>query len=77
MTFNFIISSLDTFYVQQEDQLVHIAAETGEQEEAGTIGEDEEIATDDTMVLYVNIHEPDPTARHQLIECYRSMFIVH
>lgn len=29
------------------------------------------------MVIYVNIHEPDPAARQQLIDCYRSMWNVN
>ncbi|KAH0705973.1 hypothetical protein KY285_010497 [Solanum tuberosum] len=29
------------------------------------------------MVMYVNIHEPDPTARPQLISFYRSMWTMN
>ncbi|KAH0682803.1 hypothetical protein KY290_021391 [Solanum tuberosum] len=47
----------------QDDTTVHIAAETGAQEVVGIVGEDEEITTNDTMVFYVNIHEPDPATR--------------
>ncbi|KAH0669644.1 hypothetical protein KY285_023804 [Solanum tuberosum] len=56
---------------------VHIAAETGAQEEAGTRGANEKITIDDTIVLYVNIHELDSAARQQVIDCFQSMWIVH
>ncbi|KAH0748301.1 hypothetical protein KY290_027533 [Solanum tuberosum] len=69
--------SADSENGSQDDGTVHITTETGEQEEAGTVGEDEEITTDDTMVMYVNIHEPDLAARQQLIDYYHSMWIVN
>ncbi|KAH0748213.1 hypothetical protein KY290_027445 [Solanum tuberosum] len=51
--------------------------DTRVREEAATIDEDVEITDDDTMVMYVNIHEPDPAARPQLIACYLSMWTVN
>uniref|UniRef100_M1DDL1 Uncharacterized protein n=1 Tax=Solanum tuberosum TaxID=4113 RepID=M1DDL1_SOLTU len=61
----------------QDEAKVHKTTETGAKEEEGTVEEDEEITTDDTMLLYVNIHAPDPIARQQLIDCYRSMWTVN
>ncbi|KAH0705975.1 hypothetical protein KY285_010507 [Solanum tuberosum] len=43
-------------------------------DETDVIDEDIEITTDDTMVMYVNIHEPDPAARPYLIDYFRSMW---
>ncbi|KAH0768738.1 hypothetical protein KY290_012719 [Solanum tuberosum] len=45
-------------------------------DEAGIVGEDEKITADDTMVQYVHIHEYDPAARQQLIDCFRFMWTV-
>uniref|UniRef100_M1DH23 Integrase core domain containing protein n=1 Tax=Solanum tuberosum TaxID=4113 RepID=M1DH23_SOLTU len=56
---------------------VDTEAETRAQEEVGDVGEDEEITTDETMVQYVNIHEVDPAARQQLIDCFCLMWIVN
>uniref|UniRef100_M1DXB8 Uncharacterized protein n=1 Tax=Solanum tuberosum TaxID=4113 RepID=M1DXB8_SOLTU len=56
--------------------VVNTKAKTVAQEEACAVGKDEEITTDDTMVQYLNIHEVDPVARQQLIDCFRSMWTV-
>ncbi|XP_049381245.1 uncharacterized protein LOC125845755 [Solanum stenotomum] len=56
---------------------VNTKAETRAQEEAGAAGKNEEITTDDTMVQYVNIHEVDPAAIQQLIDCFCSMWTFH
>ncbi|KAH0699034.1 hypothetical protein KY284_013249 [Solanum tuberosum] len=52
-------------------------AETGVREEAVNREDEEEITDDDTMVMYVNAHEPNPVLRPQLIAYYRSMWIVN
>uniref|UniRef100_M1DYF4 Integrase core domain containing protein n=1 Tax=Solanum tuberosum TaxID=4113 RepID=M1DYF4_SOLTU len=52
---------------------INTEVETGVREEADAIDKDIEITTNDTMVLYVNIHEPDLAARQQLIDYFRSM----
>ncbi|KAK4726943.1 hypothetical protein R3W88_031860 [Solanum pinnatisectum] len=41
------------------------------------IEDDEQITDDDTMVMYVTAHEPNPALRPQLIACYRSMWTVN
>uniref|UniRef100_M1DRP2 Putative plant transposon protein domain-containing protein n=1 Tax=Solanum tuberosum TaxID=4113 RepID=M1DRP2_SOLTU len=50
---------------------------TGVRGEAEATDEDIEITTDNTMVMYVNIHEPDAVARQHLIDGYRSMWTVN
>uniref|UniRef100_M1DAG0 Integrase core domain containing protein n=1 Tax=Solanum tuberosum TaxID=4113 RepID=M1DAG0_SOLTU len=57
--------------------VVETEVETGAQEEAGVVEEDEEITTDDTIVQYVHLHEFDPGVRQQLIDCFRSMLTVN
>ncbi|KAH0705956.1 hypothetical protein KY285_010473 [Solanum tuberosum] len=57
--------------------MVNTEVETGIREEADATYEGIEITTDYTIVMYVNIHEPDPTARQHLIDCYLSMWIVN
>uniref|UniRef100_M1DQL5 Putative plant transposon protein domain-containing protein n=1 Tax=Solanum tuberosum TaxID=4113 RepID=M1DQL5_SOLTU len=54
-----------------------IEAETGVREETVNREDEEEITDDDTMVMYVNAQEPNPTLRPQLIACYRSMWTVN
>uniref|UniRef100_M1DEK6 Integrase core domain containing protein n=1 Tax=Solanum tuberosum TaxID=4113 RepID=M1DEK6_SOLTU len=56
---------------------VNIEDETGVWEKADAINKDGEITTNDTIVLYVNIHEPYPTARQQLIDYFHSMWTVN
>ncbi|KAH0709099.1 hypothetical protein KY284_010526 [Solanum tuberosum] len=51
--------------------------ETGVREETINREYEEEIAVDDTMVMYVNAQEPNPALRPQLIACYRSMWTVN
>uniref|UniRef100_M1DEG4 Uncharacterized protein n=1 Tax=Solanum tuberosum TaxID=4113 RepID=M1DEG4_SOLTU len=51
-------------------------AKTGAHEEAGFVGENEEITTNDTMVQYFHIYEYDLVARQQLIYCFHSMCTV-
>uniref|UniRef100_M1DR74 Integrase core domain containing protein n=1 Tax=Solanum tuberosum TaxID=4113 RepID=M1DR74_SOLTU len=57
--------------------VVNTEDETGEKEEVDATYKDIEITTNDTMVMYVNMHEPDPAARQQLLDCYRSMWTVN
>ncbi|KAH0781800.1 hypothetical protein KY290_001398 [Solanum tuberosum] len=57
--------------------VINKEVETGVREEADATEEDIEITIDDTMVTYVNMHEPNPAARHQLIDCYRSMWTIN
>uniref|UniRef100_M1DSJ4 Integrase core domain containing protein n=1 Tax=Solanum tuberosum TaxID=4113 RepID=M1DSJ4_SOLTU len=57
--------------------LVDTEAKSGAQEKTCDVEGDEEIITDDTMVQYVHIHEHDLAARQQLIDCFRSMWIVN
>ncbi|KAH0754686.1 hypothetical protein KY290_024956 [Solanum tuberosum] len=52
-------------------------AETGVRQETVNREDEEEITDDDTMVMYVNAQEPNPTLRPQLIACYRSMWTVN
>ncbi|KAH0750769.1 hypothetical protein KY290_030001 [Solanum tuberosum] len=52
-------------------------AEIRVREEAVNRKEEEEITDDDTMVMYMNAQEPNPTLRPQLIACYRSMWTVN
>ncbi|KAH0714844.1 hypothetical protein KY284_007749 [Solanum tuberosum] len=56
---------------------VNTKAETGVREVADVVDEDIEITTDDTMVQYVHIHEYDPIARQQLIDCFRFVWTVN
>ncbi|KAH0715018.1 hypothetical protein KY284_007923 [Solanum tuberosum] len=40
------------------------------------MGEDDEVTPDDTMVQYVQLRDPNPTLRQQLIDCFRVMWTV-
>uniref|UniRef100_M1DH52 Uncharacterized protein n=1 Tax=Solanum tuberosum TaxID=4113 RepID=M1DH52_SOLTU len=69
-------SAFDAGLGSQSDNLgANAESESGSQEDANT--SPPAITDDDTMVMIVNIHEPDPTVRPQLIACYRSMWIVN
>ncbi|KAH0646556.1 hypothetical protein KY284_034440 [Solanum tuberosum] len=52
-------------------------AATRAHEEVGAEEEDHDVTPDDTMVQYVHLHEFDPVVRHQLIDCFRSMWTVN
>ncbi|KAH0698823.1 hypothetical protein KY284_013038 [Solanum tuberosum] len=52
-------------------------AATETQTEVGFEEEDDEVTSDDMMVLYVNLHKFDLVLRQQLIDYFRSMWTVN
>uniref|UniRef100_M1DQE7 Integrase core domain containing protein n=1 Tax=Solanum tuberosum TaxID=4113 RepID=M1DQE7_SOLTU len=56
---------------------VNANAEIRAQEGTDAADEEVEITDDDTMVMYVDAHEPDPALRPQLIAYYRSMWTMN
>uniref|UniRef100_M1DRD6 Integrase core domain containing protein n=1 Tax=Solanum tuberosum TaxID=4113 RepID=M1DRD6_SOLTU len=61
----------------QSEEEVGPEAATRAHEEVGAEEEDHDVTPDDTMVQYVHLHEFDPVVRHQLIDCFRSMWTVN
>ncbi|KAH0725181.1 hypothetical protein KY284_001046 [Solanum tuberosum] len=56
---------------------INTETETGVWDELDSTDEDIEITINDTMVMYVNMHEPNLAMRQHLIDCYCSMWTVN